>query len=135
VSELPEWLTSILAFLVSWLPLAAWVVWWLLAVNWKKAWVALAQGAWLAVLFLMFLSSFAWSCIDQSALTITGVGTVSSFWWRLGCVCALTLTALFCGWLQGNMGWAPPEIELEPPELPNGHHGNGANHAHGQEHG
>jgi hypothetical protein len=125
VTELPEWLTNILGILLSWLPLALWVVWWLLAVNWKKAWSALAQGAWLAVLLLMFLTTLVWSYLDPSPLTLAGAGSIPAFWWRLGCVCALTLVALFCGWLQGTLGWTPPEIELEPAEAHadgHGHH-------------
>ena len=123
MTELPEWLTNLLRILLSWLPLALWIVWWLLAVNWRRGWVALAQGAWLAILLLMFLTALVWSYIDPSPLPFTGDGSISAFWWRLGCVGALTLTALFCGWLQGTLGWTPPEIELEPAEAHDDGHG------------
>jgi hypothetical protein len=131
VAELPEWLTNVIEILVWLLPLGLWVVWWLLAVNWKKAWAVLAEGAWLAVLLLIFLSSLVWSHIDQSKLTITGVGTVSSLWWRIGCVCALTLIALFCGWLQGALGLTPPEMELEPAEAHDNKNGLGVEYGGG----
>jgi hypothetical protein len=37
----------------------------------------------------------------------------------------VALLTLFCGWLQGVLGWTPPEIELEPPAAPVGHHDHG----------
>jgi hypothetical protein len=122
VTELPEWLTNTLGILFRLLPLALWVVWWLLAVNWNKTWVALAEGAWLGGLLLMFVATLVWSYIDPSPLTVNG-GAVPAFWWRLSCVVALTLMALFCGWLQGALGLTPPEMDLEPAEAHDDGHG------------
>jgi hypothetical protein len=128
VSEFSDWLKNVCGVLLSLLPLALWIIWWLLAVNWKKAWVVLAQGAWIAVLLLMVLSALVWSHIDEDGLPVGGAGTISALWWRVACVCGLALLALFCGWLQGALNLTPTEIELEPAEALGDGHGN---HGHG----
>src|SRR5262249_28466635 len=104
-----------------------WIVWWLWAVNWTKAWAALAQGAWVGVVLLVLLAAMAWSHIDQSPWAVAGIGSVPSSWASLACVSAFTALALFCGWLQGVMGWTPAELDLEPAE----DHGHAAEHNHG----
>jgi hypothetical protein len=130
VLEILVGMRSILIWILSWLwtalPIILWIVWWLWAVNWSKVWPVLAQGAWLGVVLLIFLTAMVWSHIDPNPWIMPGVGTVSSVWASLGCVCALTTLALFCGWLQGVMGWPPAEIELEPAE----EHGHSADHGH-----
>jgi hypothetical protein len=109
------------------LGLLLWIVWWIWAVNWTKVWPVLAQGAWLGVVLLILLTSMVWSHIDPNPWSVSGIGSVPSVWACLGCVCAFAAVALFCGWLQGVMGWAPAEIELEPAE----EHGHAADHGHG----
>jgi hypothetical protein len=124
-------MVSILLWIARWLwtllPILLWIVWWLWAVNWSKVWPVLAQGAWLGVVLLIFLAAMAWSHIDPNPWSVPGIGAMSSMWSSLGCVCALTALALFCGWLQGVMGWSPADIELEPAE----EHGHATDHGHG----
>jgi hypothetical protein len=124
----PDWLADVFALLLRLLPGALWCAWWLWGVNWKKAWPVLAQGAWAPVLLLMILSALVWSRISPSSRDCFGLFTIPNFWWHLGGVGALTAVALFCGWLQGKLGWAPVDINLEPP--PHGH-GLGHGHPHG----
>jgi hypothetical protein len=50
-----------------------------------------------------------------------------NFWSQLVAVTGLALLALFSGWLQGILGWAPAEISVEPPAA---HHGHGHHHGH-----
>jgi hypothetical protein len=109
---------------VLWLlPLGLWCAWWLWAVNWKKAWPVLAEGAWVPVVLLALLIALVWS---QVAPTGWKVGDFSlDYWWHLGGVGALVGLALFCGWLQGWLGWGPPDVSFEPAppaEAPHGHH-------------
>jgi hypothetical protein len=127
VSEFSTWLQQNSSTLLTLLAILLWSIWWLWAVNWTKAWEALAQGAWVGVVLLVLLASMVWSHIDQSAWNVPGIGSVPSSWACLGCVSALTALALFCGWLQGIMGWTPAEIELEPAE----EHGHAADHGPG----
>ena len=108
-----------------WLLLIAWLAWWLWGVNWKNAWTVLAQGAWLPVLLLMIVSALVWSQIAPSDCSCLGFVRVANFWWQLGGVGLLVAVTLFCGWLQGVLGWTPSEISLEPPPAPALEHGHG----------
>src|SRR5206468_12679263 len=108
-----------------WLLLIGWAAWWLWGVNWKQAWAVLALGAWLPVLLLMIASALVWSQIAPSDCSCLGFVTVPNFWWQLGGVGLLAAITLFCGWVQGVFGWAPAEIDLEPPPTADdgqGHH-------------
>jgi hypothetical protein len=105
------------------LPGAIWVAWWLWAVNWKRLWPVLAQGAWAPVLLLVLIVAVVWSRLAPGDCACLGFAVVPNFWWQLGSVSTLVALALFSGWLQGLMGWAPPEVDLEPPAhaADNGH--------------
>jgi len=108
-----------------WPLLIIWILWWLLAVNWKRMWPVLAMGAWLPFFLIMVLTAFVWSRIAPGPGNLFGFIPVKNFWWQLGDLLGLFVLALFCGYLQGRLGWAPAEIELEPPVTPahdHGHH-------------
>ncbi|MCI0379965.1 MAG: hypothetical protein L0215_20480 [Gemmataceae bacterium] len=113
-------LADLVALGMQWSLLIAWFAWWLLAVNWKKTWPALAQGAWAPVVLLMLVAALAWSRIAPSEYNI-GFAYVANFWWQLGAVGLIAAATLFCGWLQGVFHWAPAEISLEPPAHAEGH--------------
>jgi hypothetical protein len=94
--------------------LVVWIVWWLGAVNWQRAWPVLAGGAWVPLLLLMFVAALVWSRLDPLP--------VLNFWAHLLGVGLLVGLALFCGWVQGVMHWTPAEVELEPePVVEPGH--------------
>jgi hypothetical protein len=115
------------AVLLPLLPVLLWIVYWLFAVDWRKVWPVLARGAWAPVVLLLLVVAAAWSRIAPSNCDCLGFVTITNFWWQLGSVSTLAAVALFSGWLQGYMGWAPPEYAVEPP--PGGHdHGD---HGHG----
>jgi hypothetical protein len=101
--------------LVPWMLLIAWLAWWLFAVNWRRAWVVLAEGAWAPVVLLMVLAARVWASLAPSDWNVFGVATLGNFWWQLGGVTLLVGLTLFCGWLQTAFDWGPPEISLEPP--------------------
>ena len=121
---LGDLLKPLVVFLGQWLLLIAWLAWWLWAVDWRKVWPVLAQGAWLPAVLLMLLASLVWAEMAPSDCDCLGFVTVPNFWWQLGDVSLLVAVTLFCGWLQGVFGWAPAEVELEPqPEAAgHGHH-------------
>jgi hypothetical protein len=121
-----DWLIWLLTTSLPWLPAGLWCAWWLFGVNWKKAWPVLATGGWVGVVLLTFLSALAWSQIFPRSVHWLGV-TLPNFWWQLGSCSALALVALFCGWLQGQLGWTPAEVSFDPPA---GHHDHG-HHGHG----
>jgi hypothetical protein len=106
--------------------LIAWVAWWLCAVNWTKGWATLARGGWIGVVLLTIAGAMVWSAIAPSSYDVGGLFQVPNFWWQLMGATLITLLTLFCGWLQGVFGWAPAEIDLEPPAPVHADHG----HAH-----
>ena len=108
-----------------WPLVVVWVAWWLGAVNWRKVWPILARGAWAPVVLVILLVTLVWSQLAPAPGDLFGA-RLDNFWWQLGDVTLLTLSALLCGWLQGLLGWAPPEINLEPPP--------GAAVTHGHQH-
>jgi hypothetical protein len=114
-AQLGVFLGLLLQLLASWSLVIVWIAWWLWGVNWKKAWPVLAQGAWAGVLLIGVVVTLAWSQIAPSSCTLLRIFVVPNFWWQLGAVAGLIAIALFCGWLQGVMGWTPAEISLEPP--------------------
>jgi hypothetical protein len=114
------WLLLILVFGVftRWPLIILWILWWLLAVNWKKMWPVLAIGAWLPLILVVILAAFVWSRIEPGPGNFLGLVTIESFWWQLGNLAFLVALALFCGYLQGLLHWTPPEIDLEPAAVP-----------------
>ncbi len=124
-SDLGKLLAPLWHFVVGWLLLIVWIAWWLWGVDWKKVWSVLAQGAWLPVILLMVVGALAWSQMAPSDLPCLGLVTVPNFWWQLGGVGVLVALTLLCGWLQGVLGWTPPEVNLEPPAASAHAHGNG----------
>ena len=117
--------------LLPWLPAGLWCAWWLWCVNWKQAWPVLARGGWIVVVLLTFVSALAWSGVFPSGGHFLGV-PLATFWWHLAACSALALVALFCGWLQGRLGWTPVAVHFDPPEQ-HDDHGHG-HHAHGTHH-
>ncbi|HEX4589410.1 MAG TPA: hypothetical protein VH120_05745, partial [Gemmataceae bacterium] len=81
------------------LPLVAFVAWCLWGVDWRRAWPILAVGAWIPVALLVVTAALVWSRLAPRE--------VANFWRHLGVVGLLAALALFCGWLQGVLGWAP----------------------------
>jgi hypothetical protein len=121
-----NWLTeSLFPFLLAILPGALWLAFWLFAVDWKKVWPQLRAGAWAPVVLLGLVAAIVWSRIAPGSFTFFDLVTLPNFWWQLIGVAALIGCALFAGWLQGEIGYSPVAVSIEPP----------AHHDHGHEHG
>src|SRR5262245_42523738 len=110
---------------------AVWCVFWLLCVNWNKLWTVLSQGAWTGVVLLGLISALVWTKLDDRSCDCLGFMILPSFWWQLGTVATVIALALFCGWLQGVIRYAPVEVSVE---MPTGHDGHGHGHDHGHAH-
>jgi hypothetical protein len=120
--------------LVPGLLLFAWIAWWLWAVNWRRAFPILAQGAWAPLVLLMVVSALVWSRIAPSQCDCLGF-PLRNFWWQIGAVGLYVGVALFCGWLQLYLHWSPPEINLEPAVSHDaGHDAHGHGHGHESAH-
>ena len=115
---------------LHWALVLAWFAWWLWGVNWHRTWPVLGRGAWVAVVLGVLSAALVWSQVAPGECTCLGFVAVPNFWWQLGGVSLLAALTLFCGWLQGVFGWAPPEVSLEPPDGPamNGGHGDHTHH-------
>jgi hypothetical protein len=122
--ELPTWVSQILLPLVL---LALWCAWWLWCVNWQKAWPVLSEGGWVPLVLLVLVVALAWSSISPSTCRCLGF-PIANFLWQLIGVTGLTLLMLFCGWVQGRLGWTPAEVSFEPPPPEHGHGHHGAHH-------
>jgi hypothetical protein len=127
VSDSRDVFASVISTLVAWLPLALWCAWWLLCVDWKKLRPVLSTGAWTAVVLLALVSGVVWARLDPRDLTWPGF-YLPALTWRVASAVGLALLAMLCGWLQGVIGWMPPEFAVHPPEPAHGH-------AHGDAHG
>ena len=79
------------------------------------------------VVLLMFIAALSWSAIFPASCRCLGF-PLPNFWWQLVAVGALTVAALFCGWLQDRLGWTPAEVSFDPPAPAHDHHGHGHGH-------
>ncbi len=95
--------------------LLVWVVWWLWAVNWKRMGPALARGGWAPAVLLLVTSAVVWSRLEPFPCSFGPGTTLPNFAWQLAAMAILAAVALFCGWVQGRLGWGPTEISVEPP--------------------
>jgi hypothetical protein len=125
-----EALQSIQHFILALIPWVLWTLFWLLAVDWKKLWPVLGQGAWAPAVLLILVSALVWSRIEPGPCNCLGFVTVPELWWHLGGVCTLAALAFLAGWLQGYFAWEPQEVVIDPPTSDE-HHGHDA---HGHDH-
>jgi len=128
IVELPHWLNQIFTFLLAILPGGLWMAFWLFAVNWKRTWKFLADGAWAPLILLALMSAFVWSRIAPSTCNCLYFVTLPNFVWQLGSVAALICCALFSGWLQGVLHIQPFEAEFDPPAHAHSHDHHGHDH-------
>ena len=92
---------------LAWTLLIVWVAWWLWAVNWKKAWPVLAEGAWAPVVLITILAALVWASLVPDSFTAVGLVVIPNFWAKLLAIWLVVALACFCGWLQRIIGWTP----------------------------
>ncbi len=106
VTVLIELAEQLLRLGLQYLLLVAYIAVTLLAINWKRAWPILAQGAWAPLVLGVLISALVWTFLEP----------IYGYWWHLGGVILLVGGAFFNGWLQGVLGWTPPDLTFEPPQ-------------------
>jgi hypothetical protein len=119
----PDWQSQFARVL---LPGAVFVTWCLWGVNWRRGWPVLAAGGWVPLVLIAVMAAYVWAQAWPTAVIVLGLFTVPNVVWQVGAVAIMVGIALFCGWLQGRLGWTPPEVDFNPP----GH----GDHGHGHEH-
>ena len=116
----------LVVLIVPHLPILAWVAFWLLAVNWAKAFPILRRGGYIGLLLLMLVAVLVWGAAAPppgGKHVLFGL-SVSNYVGKFIYVTTLTCIALICGSVQlsgvlGRFGVFPEE----PAEEDHHHHG------------
>ncbi|MBX3437167.1 MAG: hypothetical protein KF861_06735 [Planctomycetaceae bacterium] len=93
---------ALVAVVVPWTPLIAWVAFWSLAVNWVNLRRVLLSGGWVGVLLIMLMAVLGWGSIappESGRHVMLGL-TLSNFVGKTVYVTALAVIALLCGSMQ-----------------------------------
>lgn len=135
-------LTTSVDLLVPWLPLAAWIAFWLCAVNWRKLTpMLLEQGGIIGVLLLALMAILVWGTVappDGGQHFIAGL-SVSNFVGKTVYVTALTVIAFLCGSVQVsgccNLTAKIEEVEATLAANAAADHDDHGHHGHHDSHG
>jgi hypothetical protein len=136
-SSLWELLVAVLAVLVPWTPLAAWIVFWLFAVNWVKLRESLAKGGWVGVVLIGAVMVLVWGSIAPGSGSFDFFGLkVSNFVEKTVYVSGLFVLMFLAGALQLS-GCCASCCQVEEPILIAETHSHGASRdsEHGDSHG
>ena len=61
--SLVDIVTSLFSIALPWAPLALWVAFWLLAVDWSKLYPIMRKGGWVGFLLLAFVMIMVWGAV------------------------------------------------------------------------
>lgn len=95
-------LISLLAMLLPWVPLFAWVAFWLLAVDWIKLRQVMIRGGWVGVVLIGLVTALVWGVVSPppgGTHYLFGLH-VSNFPGKTVYVTALMTILLLCGSVQ-----------------------------------
>ncbi|MGH7202536.1 MAG: hypothetical protein ACREJB_18160 [Planctomycetaceae bacterium] len=120
-------LAILLQVVVRWLPLIAWVAFWLFAVNWTTLRRILLQGGWIALVLLWFVAILTWGTVspETGPREIFGL-TLSNYVVKMVYVSILFCIMLICGAVQlsgalGRWGRFAEEPEPDPHDTAHAH--------------
>jgi hypothetical protein len=123
-------LIALIVVLAPWTPLAAWIVFWLLAVNWVKLRETLAKGGWLGVVLIGAVAVLVWGNVNPGAGSFDFFGLrISNFVEKTVYVSGLACLMFLAGALQLS-GFCSEWCQFEEPVLIAEHHGD---HGHGHD--
>jgi hypothetical protein len=148
ISELGHSLVDLLAALFSvlapWTPLAAWVVYWMFAVNWSKVRETIAKGGWVALLLIGAVMVLVWGSVSPGTGTFDFFGLhVSNFVEKTVYVSGLFIIMFLAGAVQLSgccATWMPFDEPMLIAEASShshaagGAHGATGDHGHGGHH-
>jgi hypothetical protein len=121
-------LTALLTVLAPWTPLAAWVVFWLLAVNWIKYRETLAKGGWIGLFLIGAIAVLIWGNVAPGGgMDFFGLN-ISNFVEKTVYVSGLACIMFIAGALQLS-GFCSGLCQFEEPILIAEGHGHDA-HGH-----
>lgn len=124
---------ALFALLLPWTPLAAWIVFWLFAVNWVKLREVFAKGGWIGLVLIGAVMVLVWGSVAPGDGTFDFFGLkVSNFVEKTVYVSGLFCIMFLAGALQLS-GFCSECCQFEEPVLIADMHGHG--HDHGHDHG
>ncbi len=129
-----EVVLSLLALVLPWTPLLAWVAFWLLAVNWVKLREVMIRGGWIGVVLIGLVLVLVWSLVAPPASGshhLFGLN-VSNFVGKTVYVTALLTIMFLCGSVQ--LSGACGSLAQFPEPLSDDGHGHD-DHGHDDGHG
>ena len=116
-----EVVIQLLAVVVPWTPLVAWVAFWLLAVNWQKLYPILAKGGAIGVVLIGLMMILVWGLIappSDGVHHLLGL-KATNFAGKAIYVTMLMSIMLLCGSVQ--LSGACGSLVSFPDEEPDGH--------------
>ena len=123
-----ELLVAVLAVLVPWTPLAAWIVFWLFAVNWLKLRQTLAKGGWVGLVLIGASMVLVWGSISPGSGGFDFFGLrISNFVEKTVYVSGLFVMMFLAGALQLS-GFCAACCQFNEPVLIADTHGHNAGH-------
>ncbi len=133
-------LAALLGVLLPWTPLAAWIIFWLFAVNWTRLRETLAKGGWVGLVLIGAVMVLVWGSIAPGGGTFDFFGLhVSNFVEKTVYVSGLYVIMFLAGALQlSGFGAACCPVN-EPVQIAESHghdtgHGHETGHGHGGHH-
>ncbi len=128
-------LTALFLVLLPWTPLAAWIVFWLFAVNWVRLRETLAKGGWVGLVLIGAIMVLVWGSISPEIGTFDFFGLrVSNFVVKTVYVSGLYVIMFLAGALQLS-GFCANCCPVNEPILIAESHGHDAGHGHDTGHG
>ena len=123
-----ELVLALLAILLPWTPLAAWIVFWLFAVNWVKLRPTLARGGWVGLVLIGAIMVLVWGSISSGSGSFDFFGLrISNFVEKTVYVSGLFVLMFLAGALQLS-GCCAGCCSFEEPVLIAQTHGHDAVH-------
>lgn len=126
-----EVLITVLALVLPWSPLIAWIAFWLFAVNWEKLYPVLARGGLIAVMLIGLTMILVWGLIappESGAHRILGLNVTNSFVGKTFYVAMLLSIMGLCGAVQ--LSGACGSLVSFPEDEPDDHGHGGGSHDH-----
>jgi hypothetical protein len=126
-------LAALFTVLLPWTPLAAWIIFWLFAVNWTRFRETLAKGGWVGLVLIGAVMVLVWGSIAPGAGTFDFFGLhVSNFVEKTVYVSGLYVIMFLAGALQLS-GFCAGCCPVNEPILIAESHGHDARSGHGHD--
>lgn len=132
-----ELLAAVVALIVPWTPLLAWIAFWTFAVNWVKLRETLAKGGWIGLALIGAVMVLVWGSISPGDGSFDFFGLrISNFVEKTVYVSGLFVIMFLAGAVQLSGFCAECMNFEEPVQIAEVHgHGHDSGHGHDAGHG